>query len=474
LAACGGNHLRTVAAASLTSAFRHEARENLRLALPLTAAMLSFVGMSTTDTILAGRLSADALAAVAVGASVWSLPFVFFMGLLMAVSPIVAQQVGARRDPRRTGEFVRGALLCAIAAGLAWTAVLQAATDPVLDLLELEPAVRGPAEGYLRVLAFGGVPYCLCFVLRSAAEGHGLTRVPLRVGLTGLAYNAVAAWALMYGRLGLPALGAVGTAWATLTASCLMVAVYVVSFRGYPELRRLALWRRARPRVPSGELREMVAVGWPIAFMLTAETWLFIIGTLLMARFGADVVAAHQVAINFASLTFMVPLSIGLTTTVRVGHAAGAGLAHEVALRGRAGMLLGALFALASASVMALLPALVVGLYTSEPGVAVLAVRFLMFAALFQVADCVQATANGALRGVKDTRLPMIITVGAYWGIGAPLAAWLGFATSLGPFGIWIGFIGGLAAAAMGLSWRFVHHAPLDAHAEVRVRAAAQ
>ena len=461
MAASGGNHLRTVAAASFATAFRHEARENLRLALPLTAAMLSFVGMSTTDTILAGRLSADALAAIAIGASVWSLPFVFFMGLLMAVSPIVAQQVGARRDPERTGEFVRGALGCAVVAGVTWTVVLQAAADPILDLLALEPAVRGPAEGYLRVLSFGGIPYCLCFVLRSAAEGHGLTRVPLRVGLTGLAYNAVAAWALMYGKLGLPALGAVGTGWATLTASCLMVLVYVWSFHRYPELRRLALWRRAWPRVPRGELREMVTVGWPIAFMLTAETWFFIIGTLLMARFGADVVAAHQVAINFASLAFMVPLSIGLTTTVRVGHAAGARLTHEVALRGRAGMLLGALFALASASVMALVPGLIVGLYTDEASVATLAVRFLMFAALFQVADCVQATANGALRGVKDTRLPMIITVGAYWGVGAPLAAWLGFATPLGASGIWIGFIGGLATAAAGLAWRFMHHAPL-------------
>lgn len=448
-------------ASSLIAVFRREARENLRLALPLTAAMLAFVGMSTTDTILAGRLSADALAAVAVGASVWSLPFVFFMGLLMAVSPIVSQHVGARRAPERTGEFVRGALLASVGLGVAWTVALQLMADPVLDLLALTPAVRGPAEGYLRVLAFGGVPYALCFVLRSAAEGHGLTQVPLRTGLVGLTFNAVAAWALMYGKLGLPALGAVGTGWATLVASCLMVLVYVASFRRVPALRRLQLWRPHWPRVPAGEMRELFVIGWPIAFMLTAETWLFIIGTLLMARFGGDVVAAHQVAINFASLTFMVPLSIGLTTTVRVGHAAGAGRYDEVALRGRAGMLLGAIFALVSASVMAFMPGLVVGLYTDEPSVAALAVWFLMFAAVFQIADCVQATAVGALRGVKDTRLPMIITVAAYWGVGAPLAAYLGFATSLGPSGIWVGFIGGLVAAAAGLSWRFLHHAPM-------------
>jgi MATE family multidrug resistance protein len=316
------------------------------------------------------------------------------------------------------------------------------------------------SEGYLRVMAFAGAPFCLCFVLRSAAEAHGLTRIPLAAGLIGLTFNAAAAWVLMYGKLGLPALGAVGTALATLAAAWVMVVVYGVQFVRSSTLRELALWRWERPRMER-DMFEIASVGGPIALILTAEAWLFIIGALLMARFGGEVVAAHQIAINFASLSFMVPLSIGLATTVRVGLAAGAGRRDEVALRGRAGMLLGAAFALVSASVMALAPGRVVAVYTDTPGVAALAVRFLAFAAVFQLADCVQATANGALRGIKDTRLPMLITVGAYWIVGLPLSAWLAFRTALGPRGIWVGFIVGLAIAAVGLSRRFLRRAPL-------------
>jgi len=239
-----------------------------------------------------------------------------------------------------------------------------------------------------------------------------------------------------------------------------MVGAYVVLFARSATLRRLTLWRWERPRLDR-EMFEIASVGGPIALILTAEAWLFIVGALLMARFGGEVVAAHQIASNFASLNFMVPLSIGLATTVRVGHAAGAGRHAEVALRGRAGMLLGAAFALVSASIMTLLPGRVVAVYTDAPGVAALAVRFLAFAAVFQLADCVQATANGALRGIKDTRVPMLITVGAYWMVGLPLSAWLAFRTGLGPRGIWVGFIVGLALAAMGLSWRFLRRAPL-------------
>jgi MATE family multidrug resistance protein len=445
---------------SFARAFRAEMRQNLGLALPLIAAQISFVATGTVDTILAGRLSADALAAVAVGANVWFLPFVFFMGVFMAVSPIVAQRVGAGHAAARTGLFVRGAIVVALALGVLWTLILQVIADPVLDLLALAPQVRAMSEGYLRVMALAGAPFCLCFVLRSAAEAHGLTRIPLVVGATGLAFNAGAAWVLMYGKCGLPALGAVGTAVATLAAAWVMVAVYGVLFAGSSTLRQLALWRWERPRMDR-EMFELAAVGGPIALILTAEAWLFIIGALLMARFGGAVVAAHQIAINVASLAFMVPLSIGLATTVRVGHAAGASRTREVALRGRAGMLLGAAFALVSATIMALVPGRVVAIYTDTPAVAALAVRFLGFAAVFQLADCVQATANGALRGIKDARMPMLITVGAYLMVGLPLSAGLAFGTPLGPVGIWTGFIVGLALAAVGLSWRFLRRAPL-------------
>jgi MATE family multidrug resistance protein len=432
---------------------RAEVMACLRLAAPIIAAQLAFTSMGTVDTILAGRLGAKPLAAVAVGSMIWFLMFILFMGVFMAVSPIVAHRVGAGRPADEIGAFLRGALELAVIFGLAWTLVLEALTVPLLQLLHLDLETEALAKGYLRVIALGGVPYCLFYVLRNGADGHGLTHASLVAGFTGFAVNGILGYVLMYGKLGAPALGPTGTAYATTLAGCAMVGIYVVYYARLAALRQLHLFRRGRPRLHGQG--EILRLGAPIAATLTAETWLFIIGALLMARFGSTVVAANQIAINFASLCFIVPLSIGMATTVRVGQAAGAQLTYEVALRGRIGIALGVGFALVSASAMTFLPQWIAALYTNDAQVSALAGRFLLYAAIFQIFDGVQGTASGALRGIKETRVPMWITVGAYWLVGMPVGLWLAFATELGPIGIWCGFIAGLAAAALGLSLLF-------------------
>ena len=436
------------------TALRAELRANLALALPLLAAQLLFISMGTVDTIVAGRLGAAPLAAVAIGSNLWFMLFVLFWGLFMAVSPIVAQRLGAGRPAAESGLFLRGSLGLAAILGVAWMLALLVLIDPVLDLLQLEPATRAMAEGYLHAIAPGALPFALFFALRNAAEGFGQTRATLWAGLTGFVVNTLLAIGLANGKWGLPALGPAGCGVATAIAGASMVLVFVVMYRWHPALRTLQLYGRGGWR-PGPATAEVLRLGLPIALIITAEAWLFLIGALLMARFGTEAVAAHQIAINFASITFMVPMSIGMATTVRVGYAAGAGDAAAVRLRGVAGIVMGACFALVSASIMALLPALVVALYTDAPGVTSLAVVFLYYAAVFQIADCVQATSNGALRGIKDTRVPMLITVSAYWLIGLPLAVALAFQTRLGPAGIWVGFIAGLAVAALGLLLRF-------------------
>lgn len=442
---------------------RAELRANLRLATPLIAAQLSFVSMGTVDMIFAGRLGASELAAVAVGSNVWFLVFVMFMGVGMAVSPIVAQRIGARHLPQDIGHFLRGALSLSLLLGVLWLLLTLIAARPVLGLLRLDAATNAHALAYLSALAWAAPPFNLCFFLRNGAEGHGLTRVPLMAGLAGLATNAGFDWLLMYGRWGFPRMGPEGCGWATVIAAWVMVAVYVACYLRAPMLRALELGGRAWPGARREHL-EVLRVGLPIAAIMTAEAWLFCIGGLLMGRFGADAVAAHQIAINFASLSFMVPTAIGMATTVRVGQAAGAGDGAAVALRGRAGMLLGVGFGCLSAALMALAPGVIVALYTDVESLAAPAVRFLAYAALFQIFDCVQATANGALRGLKDTRRPMGITLFAYWGVGMPLALGLAFGLDVGPAGIWWGFIAGLALAALGLSWRFISFSKAVTH----------
>ncbi len=439
--------------------FRAEARVTLRLALPLILAQLSFVSMGTVDTIVAGRMGEAELAAVAVGANLWFVLFVLFMGLFMACTPIVAQRVGAGRDPVWIGGFVRRAIAMAAAMGLAWMALLYLLLEPALSWLALEPQTRAFTEDYLFAVSWSAVPFCVGFVARNTAEGFGLTRAPLYAGLTGASVNAVFAALLGFGWWGFPELGPAGCGWASVLASLAMLMVYAAMYLRVPALRALQVFRARAQPVP-GELREILVLGAPIAAILAAEAWLFLGGALLMARFGDATVAAHQIAINFASMTFMVPLSIGMAATVRVGHAVGAGLRDEPLRRGQVGMLLSAMFALVSATTMLLFPAVIVGVYTHVESVADMAVGFLGLAALFQLFDGVQASANGALRGLKDTRLPMLITVSAYWIIGMPLAAWLAFRTPMGPSGIWWGFIVGLLVASIGLALRFLLRAP--------------
>ncbi|WP_028080617.1 MATE family efflux transporter [Solimonas soli] len=448
-----------------SSALRREAREYFRLAWPIVIAQLSFVSMGAVDTILAGRLGAAQLAAIAVGANIFFVGFVFFSGLFMSVAPIVAQRLGARRDAAEIGEFVRGALLVALIVGLLWMLLLHAVREPVLDILGLADDTRAYASGYLRAVAFAPIPICVNFVQRNAADAHGLTRLSLVSGLCGFVVNGVLGYALMYGRFGLPQIGPAGAGYALATADCVMVFIYAAQYFRSPALRGLRIVREGPlPWRASG--RQILRLGLPIAAILFAESSLFQLGGLMVAHFGSETMAAHQIALNWASLMFMIPLSVGMAATVRVGHAAGAGDAMQVALRGRVGMAIGMAFALVSAGLMFVAPRLIVGLYTNVEAVAAIAVGFLGYAAIFQIVDCLQATANGALRGIKDTRLPMAITVLAYWVIGIPLAAWLTLRTSLGPAGVWIGFIGGLTIAAIGLSARFLRQTTRAAAAQ--------
>ncbi|AXQ29872.1 MATE family efflux transporter [Solimonas sp. K1W22B-7] len=443
------------------SAFRREAGASLRLALPLVAAQVAAVGMGTVDTILAGRLGPQALAAVAVGSNYAVLFFIFFMGVLMACSPIVAQRHGAGRDPLQTGAFLREALLVGTGLALLWWLALRLSAGPLLQRLQLPPDTTRMAVEFLHALSWSAFGFSAWFVLRYTAEGLGQPRPILLAGVVGLVVNALLAWGLLFGHWGLPALGAVGCGWATSIAALAMAATLALQYGLRAGLRPVGLFRRSPPRPGAGaDSAELLRLGLPIGLILAAEAGLFVMAAMLMSQFGEAEVAAYQIALNFAALLFMIPLSVGLAATVRVGHAVGAGLgAAEVRYRGRVGMQLGLLNAASNALIMLLLAPAIVRLYTADAAIGALAVQFLWLAAAFQFFDAVQVTANGALRGIKDTRLPMLITVLAYWAVGFPVSWWLAFHAGLGPAGVWWGLTVGLAVAAAGLAARFRYKA---------------
>ncbi len=441
------------------ASFRREAGANLKLALPLMAAQIAAVGMGTVDTILAGQLGAQALAAVAVGSNYAVLFFIFFHGVLMACSPIVAQRTGAGRPAADTGVFLRELLPLGLAVAALWWLLLRVTAAPLIGRLGLPPETVRTAVEFLHALSWSAFGFSGWFVLRYTAEGLGQPRPILLAGVVGLVVNGLLAWGLLFGHWGLPALGAPGCGWATSIAALAMAATLALQYRLRPALRPVRLFEGTLIR-PAADSAEVLRLGLPIGLILAAEAGLFVMAAMQMSLFGESTVAAYQVAINFAALMFMIPLGIGLAATVRVGQAVGAGLgAAEVRFRGRVGMQLGLINAASNALIMLLLASLIVRLYTADPEIGALAVKFLWLAAAFQFFDAVQVTANGALRGIKDTRLPMLITVVAYWAVGFPVSWWLAFHTPLGPDGVWWGLTVGLAVAAVGLAARFRHKA---------------
>jgi MATE family multidrug resistance protein len=423
------------------------------LALPLVFAQLAAVGMNVIDTLLAGHLGAGILAAIAVGASVWVLAIVIALGVMMAVPPSVAHLVGGGRRAEIGPLFRQGVWL---ALGLG--AVLGVATFRLGPLLPpamgVAPELLPEVTAFLRAIAFGAPALTLYFAVRGFSEGLGLTRPSMYFGLLGLAVLAPLGYVLMYGRLGLPALGARGCGIANAAAlwvDALGILIYVLLRRHYRDLDLGARLERPDPRA----IGELLRIGVPMGVSVFMEASLFIAAALVLGRLGADVVASHQVAINVASVAFMVPMGIAMAMTVRIGQAAGRGDGIGVRAAARAGFTLVLASQTLSALAMLLLPGPIAGLYTRDASVLALATRLLILAGVFQFSDGVQVAANGALRGLKDTRVPMLITTFAYWGVGMVSGLWLAFGRGLGARGMWFGLIAGLSTAALLLSLRF-------------------
>ena len=439
-------HARTVQLAG-------ELKPMLRLALPLVFGQLSAVGMNVVDAVLAGHLDAHTLAAVAVGTSIWSLVIVTAVGVMMALPPSVAQLNGAgRRDA--IGPLFRQAVWLALALGAVLGAVTALVGPPLVVLIGIDPPLVADTTRFLHAIAFGAPALTLYFGLRGLSEGLGMTRPTLYFGLLGLALLAPLGYVLMYGRLGLPRLGAFGSGIATALVIWMQLAAFAVYVRMRPQYRAIAPFARMERPDPRA-LRELLHIGLPMGVTLLMEASLFVAVALALGTLGTDIVASHQIALNVASIAFMVPLGLAMAATVRVGHAVGRGDMAAVRRAGWVGMLLTLATQAISASLMLFLPVRIAGLYTGDVAVAALAAQLLVLAGLFQFSDGLQVAANGALRGLKDTRIPMLITVFAYWAVGMPVGAWLAFREDLGARGMWIGLIAGLSVAAVLLPWRF-------------------
>ena len=432
----------------------------MALGWPLVLANLAQAALTTTDVMMMGRLGPDALAAGALAQALYHAFMIFGMGLVSATLPLVSSALGRRKRPLREVRHTvhHGLWVAALVCLPAWVMLWQAET--ILLAMGQSETAASQASTFMHTLQWALLPYLGYLVLRSFVANLGQQRWTLLVTVLAIGVNALLAWALMFGRLGLPAMGLAGGGLATTLASTFMFLGMAVVVTWHPALRPYHLLRHGGWRPDARHLHAVWRLGWPIALTFTFETTIFYAAVMMMGRIGPMELAAHAIAIQIASLSFMVPLSFGQVATIRVARAMGAAQRQHMRRAGWTAFALGVGFMTAMSGVMLLAPQWLVHAFMDVDDAANAAllgmtVHFLALAALFQVVDGAQAVAAGMLRGLHDTRVPMLLAALGYWGLGIPLSAWLAFGLGWGGSGVWLGLLAGLGSTAVLLTWRW-------------------
>lgn len=442
----------------------NELRATVTLGLPLILTNLSQMAMTVTDVIFIGRLGPSALAASALGANLYALVMLFSLGLVTATAPMMAHDLGINRhsvrEVRRTVRqgFWTAFIICIPAGIILWNgeAILLAIGQP--------PELAAQAGHYLHAMQWALPPFLIYLVLRSFVSALERPQWAFIAGIGGILFNIVANWVLVFGHLGFPALGIFGSGLATAMATLFLCLMLVLAINLDRRFRRYKLfgnvwkpdWRR---------LKDLWKLGLPIAALSTFEVSIFNAAAFMMGWLGEAELAAHAVAIQIASLSFMVPLGLAQAITVRVGRASGSQDIDGIARAGWTGIGVGLIAMVMLALIMVVFPRTMIGAFVdlynpaNEPVIA-FAVSFLLLAALFQLVDGAQVLTIGALRGLKDTRIPMLFAVIGYWGVGLPMSALLAFYTPLRGMGIWAGLAGGLTVVSILVMIRWMRREP--------------
>lgn len=431
---------------------RDDLRALSRLALPLVAVQVGQMSMGVVDTIMVGRVSGDAMAAAALG-NIYSFGLVLLaMGVLLLLDPLISQAVGARDETAAARAVQRGIVLAT--AMTVPVALLHLPAERVLRFLGQPESILRDAAGFTRASILGIAPFLYVTVMRQALQARHRIRPIVIAMLVANAVNAGFNWVFIYGHLGSPALGAPGSGLSTSLSRWFLALL--LGALAWSDLRPAFVpWRRDAFDVRA--LARMVAMGAPIGFQLALEIGCFNLAGLLIGRMGASALAGHQVALNLASLTFMVPLGFAMASSVLVGNAIGRGDAEGARRSAGAGLVAGASFMAVSGLLFLALARPLALLYNRETAVVATAAALIPIAGFFQVFDGVQCVATGVLRGAGETRVPAVANLVGYWAVGLPFGWWLVAYRGGGPAGLWWGLTLGLAAVALLLTWRTFH-----------------
>ncbi|MCL6405224.1 MATE family efflux transporter [Dickeya dadantii] len=427
-----------------------EARHLLALAIPVIIAQVSQTSMGVVDTIMAGSYSATDMAAVAVGTSIWLPAILFGHGLLMALTPVVANLNGSGRRDRIAHQTQQAFLLAAAISILTMVVLYQG--KYVINLMhDGAPELADKAVKYLHALLWGVPGYLFYQVLRSQCEGLSKTQPGMVIGFIGLLINIPINYVFIHGKLGMPELGGVGCGVATASVYWMMMLMMAAYSRHAYWLKDIRQFK-TQLKPDWAVLKRLSGMGLPIALALLFEVTLFAIVALLVLPLGVVDVAGHQIALNFSSLMFVLPLSVGVAATIRVGHRLGESSVEAARVAARTGIATGILLAMCTAIFTITLREPIAMLYNKNPDVVAMASHLMLLAAVYQISDAVQTIGSGVLRGYKDTRAIFFITFIAYWLLGLPSGYTLALTDMLvprmGPAGFWWGFIIGLTSSA--------------------------
>ncbi|MGD3125935.1 MdtK family multidrug efflux MATE transporter [Enterobacter hormaechei] len=441
-----------------------EARQLLALAIPVIVAQVAQTAMGFVDTIMAGGYSATDMAAVAIGTSIWLPAILFGHGLLLALTPVIAQLNGSGRRDRVAHQVRQGFWLAGFVSVLIMI-VLWNAGYIIRAMHNIDPALADKAVGYLRALLWGAPGYLFFQVARNQCEGLAKTKPGMVMGFIGLLVNIPVNYIFIYGHFGMPELGGVGCGVATAAVYWVMfgsMLTYIKHARSMRDIRN----DTAFSTPDWSMLTRLTQLGLPIALALFFEVTLFAVVALLVSPLGIIDVAGHQIALNFSSLMFVLPMSLAAAVTIRVGFRLGQGSTLDAQTAARTGLGVGVCMAVCTALFTVLLREQIALLYNDNPEVVTLASHLMLLAAIYQISDSIQVIGSGVLRGYKDTRSIFFITFIAYWVLGLPCGYILALTDlvvdRMGPAGFWMGFIIGLTSAAimMMLRMRFLQRQP--------------
>ncbi|MGN8644740.1 MATE family efflux transporter [Gracilibacillus sp. HCP3S3_G5_1] len=438
-----------------TKTLQEKIRLFMIILIPILITQVSMYAMNFFDTIMSGRAGAADLAGVAIGSSLWVPVQMAIVGILMAMSPIVAQLTGANEEKKIPFTVQQGIYL-SIGLGVVVTLIGAFLIDPILSLMDLEDRVQHVAKYYIISIGLGMIPLFVYNLLRSYIDGLGHTRISMAIILTSLPLNILFNYIFIFGKLGLPAFGGIGAGIASALTYVINLILsicivhYVRPFRGHRIFHRFK-----KPSLK--EWFSQLRIGVPIGFSIFFEVSIFSAVTFMLSVYSTNTIAAHQAAINFASFLYMIPLSIAMSLTIAVGFEVGAKRMNDAKAYSYMGIISGVIIAFLAGGVIYLLDDHVARLYSDHPEVIELTKHFLYYAIFFQFADAVGAPVQGILRGYKDVNITFWMSLVSYWLIGLP-SGWL-FAnyTNLDAYGYWLGLIVGLSAGAITLFGRMYY-----------------